>query len=322
MNKKLISALIATTTLLSILAVSPSKANTPPTLAIIDSAVNSSLPAFQGSIIQEVCTIAGDLVRMPWTDAKMKSCPNGTNFMEGSGSANMPIEYMMKNGFEHGNQMVSAALQTNPNLKIVFIRIAGHGWPTPGGKTPVNQFDVAKAYDWIIANKDKFNIQAVAMSQGLNPNTEGPQETYCAPAPLLTPRINSLLESGIPSFLPVGNQRNVNRIGWPSCLPNVISVAGLDAIGEIAIQNNWDSAKTIFVAKGSFKALMPNGTTVNSLGSSAANQSAAAQFIQIKSIKPSFSYQQLYDLMKNTAIIKSSPYVKNGYVINVSAATR
>lgn len=323
MNKKLIAALTATITLLSLVfVVSPSKANTKPSLAVIDSAINSSLPQFGGKIVHEVCTIAGDLGKMPWTDAKMKSCPNGTNFMEGPGAANMPIEYMMTNGFEHGSQMVSAAIQSNPDINIVFIRIIGHGWPTAGGRVPTNQFDVAKAFDWVIANKERFNIQAVAMSQGLNPNTAGPQETYCAPAPILSPKLDALISLGVPTFLPVGNQRNRARIGWPACLPNVVAVAGLDVMGEIAIQNNWDSAKTIFVANGALKALMPNGNTVNSLGSSVANQVAAAQFIKIKSTKPTYSYQQLYDLIKNTATIKNSPYVKNGYVINVSAATR
>ncbi len=84
--------------------------------------------------------------------------------MEGTNSAIMPIDQMSKNGFDHGTQMASLAVAANPNVKIVFVRIIGSN---PNGTRQVSgEATVINALDWVLRNKDKFNIQAVSMSQG------------------------------------------------------------------------------------------------------------------------------------------------------------
>lgn len=84
-----------------------------PTLAILDTALDTSLPIFKDRVVHEVCVL-------DWN-----TCPNGKNFMEGPGASVIPISVMSKPEFNHGTQMASAALLSNPDLKIVFIRIIG-----------------------------------------------------------------------------------------------------------------------------------------------------------------------------------------------------
>ena len=107
MNKKLIAALIAITLAVPTTAHAAGLQNrtgSTPAVAILDTAIDTSLPAFQGKIIQEVCILE-------WT-----TCPNGKSFMEGPGAASMPANLIKTNGFDHGTFMSSVSVANNPNL--------------------------------------------------------------------------------------------------------------------------------------------------------------------------------------------------------------
>ena len=111
MNKKLIAALIAITLSIPTTAHAAGLQNridSTPSVAILDTGIDTSLPAFKGKIIQEVCILE-------WT-----TCPNGKSFMEGAGAASMPANLITLNGFDHGTFMASVFLATNPNVNIVF----------------------------------------------------------------------------------------------------------------------------------------------------------------------------------------------------------
>lgn len=76
MTNKLITAVL-TLSLLSPVAISQASGAEAPVLAILDTAIDTSLPNLQGKIVGEVCILEYAL------------CPNGTNFQEGKGSASM-----------------------------------------------------------------------------------------------------------------------------------------------------------------------------------------------------------------------------------------
>ena len=110
MKNKLITAVL-TLSLLSPVAISQASDANAPVLAILDTAIDTSVPSLQGKIVGEVCILEWAL------------CPNGTNFQEGSGSASMPADLITKNGFDHGTFMATTAVSSNPNIKILFIKI-------------------------------------------------------------------------------------------------------------------------------------------------------------------------------------------------------
>ena len=115
MNKKIIAALLLLTIWVPVNAQAALKNQTQPTptLAIVDTAIDTSLPIFNGKIVAEVCI-------MDWS-----LCPNQSSFMEGVGAASLPSHQISLDGFDHGTQMASAAVMSNPNMNIVFIRIFG-----------------------------------------------------------------------------------------------------------------------------------------------------------------------------------------------------
>lgn len=304
--KKLITFITALTLTASPLAANAALQNrtVQPTIAILDTALDTSLPIFQDKIEYEVCIL------------EYASCENGKKFMEGQGAATMPLAQMKLNGFEHGTMMASAAIQANPNVKIVFVRIVAQNLIN-GFKKPLTPTGVGVAMQWVAANKDKFNIQAVAMSQGTHALKSGTD--YCPKEVNTENAIKSLLASGVPTFFAVGNSRDYKRIDWPSCIPDSVAVGGTDQIGEIASYNNYDVLLDIY-AQGFGVLTAPGGVLTNQIGSSIATQFAAMQYLAVKSMKPGYSHDQIYNLIIATANTTKSARVPSGKAINLQGA--
>jgi len=290
MNKKIIVALLALTLALPTTAQAALKNRTidsKPSLAIIDTALDSSIPEFAGKIVYEVCFIE-------WS-----TCPNGKTFMEGPGSAGMPLSFMQKNGFNHGTQMTSSALQTNPNMNVVFIRIVGN--TANGSRQIVSEGVVVSALQWVNNNKEKFNIQALSMSQGTSNFLNG--TNYCPNTPNTSSAITLLKNNGIPSFFPVGNSKNYKRIDWPSCIPDSIAIGATMPGDIIATYGNFDANLTDFFALGSLRVKVPGNSEINGAGTSIATQVAAATWVGVKSKNPSMSYKDVYNLLSSKSTV-------------------
>lgn len=304
MNKKLIAALIAITISIPTTATAALKSSTleTPTLAVLDTALDTTLAQFKGKIAQEVCVL------------EWKTCPNGDYFMEGPGAATISPYAMTKNGFDHGTQMVSAALSANPNMKIVFIRIAGQN--INYDRQISTELTIVNALKWVALNKDKYNIQAVSMSQGHHNLPSGPD--YCPKTQDTRDMVNALIGFGIPTFMASGNNRDYTRIDWPSCLPEVISV-GAGSRNGIEIYSNHDPLLLDYIAEGRASVYTPGEILKNATGTSIATQAAGASWIAIKQAKPSLSYQQVIDLLNKTSRpIKGKQ--GNGKLINLKEA--
>lgn len=288
-SKKLIS-LISAVALALPMNVIATKANANsqiPTVAILDTAINSSLPIFKDKIVFEVCILE-------WA-----SCPNGQKFMEGAGSANLPLSILNNGqGFDHGTQMSSVAINTNPNIKIVFVRIIGN--TLSGSRQTTGETGIALALKWILDNKSKFNIQSVVMSQA-NHGIVTTKTEYC---PLTVPVrgvITSMLNSNLPVFFPAGNSRDYSRLSWPACINESISVGMADQYDEIDNMSNFDKNRLDFYATGNMQVVLPDGSVKNAAGSSISAQVAGAIWAGLKYKNPSLTYQETVDILSSTS---------------------
>jgi hypothetical protein len=289
MNKKIITALVALTLVLPTTAHAALKNRTvdsKPALAIIDTAVDTSIPEFAGKIVYEVCFIE-------WS-----TCPNGKTFMEGPGSAGMPLKFMQVNGFDHGTQMVSSALQTNPDMNIVFIRIIGN--TANGTRQILNEKTVSVALQWVYDNRVKFNIQALSMSQGTHTLLNG--ANYCPVRPEVTSLVSNLKAVGIPSFFPTGNIKDYKRIDWPACISDSVAISATMPGDYVAKYANFDPNLTDFFALGSLTVKVPGNKTINASGTSVSAQVAAAAWVGAKAKYPSMSYQDVYNLLLTKSV--------------------
>ena len=245
-------------------------------LVVIDTALNSDQSDIAANIKYEVCIL-------DWS-----VCPNGQNFMEGKGAAYLSPRFMSDNGFNHGSQMVSAALKTNPNLQIIFIRIVGSS--NSGARLNTSPLVVAKALKWVSENKDRFNIAAVAMSQGHH--NLSVLTRYCPTENSVESMIELLLQKGVPVFVPAGNSRDYERLDWPACIPSTISIGALDSNRQIASYGNIDPKLLDFFEIGDFKITDFDGQLRNATGTSVSVQVAAAKWMKILELNPELTYEQ------------------------------
>lgn len=275
-----------------------------PTIAILDTAIDTTLPIFNNKIVQEVCIL-------DWP-----SCPNGDYYMEGSGSAVLGNEIISRNGFSHGTQMASAVVLTNPNINIVFIRIIAHN--SAGLRMPTTEGNIVEALNWVADNKNKYNIQAVSMSQGHHKLLYYKQ--YCPISKYLKPAISNLKQLGIPVFFPTGNNSDPERIDWPSCIQDSIAIGATDISNSIATYSNNDYNLVDFYSIGQMKLYTVGNKTGIARGTSVAAQVAAANWLAIKSAKPNLTYEEIYDLLSRTSVKTKSNKVLFGKLINIGAA--
>ena len=217
-----------------VLSVTPVHAETPPTLVLIDNGVNTSLFP---NIVYEVCTV----------EEGGGVCPNKKSFMEGTGAANLP---KTKNAvFSHGTQMLSIITKVSPSAKVIPIRIVGM---TDAGNPYLYSLDAVKsALDWVVANRVKFNISVVSLSQGrVFANCKMPDGM----ATLLA----TLKANNVQVVASTGNDSNRTAMFSPACSPDVISVGGTDNPSDRA-GVAWDKTATPYIARYS------NGTAQTTL---------------------------------------------------------
>jgi hypothetical protein len=316
MNKKITMALVALMLTVPITAnasVKRTLSNTSlpaPTIAILDSAIDMSQQKFKDRVVYEAClieTIEGSTAR----------CPNGLNKMEGAGAATLPVSRLSLGGFDHGTLMADQAIQTNPNVKIVFIRIIGQR--ENGSREFTNEATVYNALQWVADNQSKFNIQSVAMAQGTH--NVGPVGTdYCPKTPITASKINSLNLLGVAVFFPAGNNSDYQRVNWPGCIPSAITMGATLPTGAIGFYSNYDPLLLDFYARGTTVLHGLNGNKVNFAGTSASVLVGATSWATVKSVKSNLSYSELYNLISKTSSVTKSSRVSKGSLINLQAA--
>jgi len=285
MKNKLITAVL-TLSLLSPVAIAQASVSDTPVLAVLDTAIDTTLPQFKDKIVGEVCILEWAL------------CPNGTKFQEGTGAASMPANLINLNGFDHGTIMTDVAVKNNPNLKILFIKIIGN--TSTGLRKPTGESTISAALFWVRDTAAKYNIKAVSMSQGTHMLGAAGTD-YCPKYTRTISAVNSLMSMNIPVFSASGNNRDYQRIDWPSCIPEVVSVAAVDQINEITTYGNTDPALIDFFALGNMQASGPGNVSKNIAGTSASTQVAAAKYL-IGVNQFGYDGQKLIDKLKSIAL--------------------
>ena len=202
----------------------PANAAGEPTIAVIDSGVATSL--FANNIAYEVC-----LINLP-------RCPNQKTSMEGPGAANLaPTNDKMLN---HGTQMASIVTAVNPSAKIIPIRIVGM---TPKGVAGLyNLDDVQNAFNWIITNREKYNISAVLLAQGAVMGN-------CRVPAGMAQSIATLKSVNVPVIAAVGNNSNRGAVFSPACLPDTVAVGATDNPWSGSEPYAYDAAAAPYIAR-------------------------------------------------------------------------
>lgn len=180
----------------------PVQAAQTPTIAVVDVGANTALFP---NIVTEVCIVESLL------------CPNGKQFMEGKGAANTGVTTVA--AVNHGTYMMSIINKVNPNVGLIPIRIAG---TTAQGNLGIyTNAAVKSALDWVIANRVKYNIVAVSVSQGRILNG-------CYVPAGTAESVKALKDANVPVIASAGNNGDKTQMMSIACLPDVISIGATD----------------------------------------------------------------------------------------------
>jgi len=227
--KKAVGLLVV---VLGLTLVQPAQAAESQTIAIIDSAIDSSKFT---NIVYEACfTLA--------------TCPNGQmlkdskgtySFSEGKGTA--AIKDFSIKGADHGFNMSKIATVINPNIKIVFIRISDEKVYDTFSMIRNDGGSLARALAWVSNNSTKFNIKAVSISQSRSNFAVG----TCPVDTLFESSVATLKSNNIATFVATGNDSKKNQIGFPACVKGVYSVAGAVADGTVVPSSNINDTTSL-----------------------------------------------------------------------------
>lgn len=322
MKKLITMALIATTlTITTMPSQAASKPSTlksttsTPTLAILDNALDTSIPAIKSRIVAEVCIL------------DFASCPNKQTFMEGPGASTLPMSMLSTSSFNHGTQMVSAAILSNPDLNIVFVRIVGN--TRDGRQQTYGLNTLVNALNWVNSNRLKYNIVAVATSQGASAPVinKSASSAYCSPTPL-DAVISKLSASGVPAFFPTGNSAQtaqmLGKIEWPACISQSIAVGGVETLNldrpQISLVSNYDKKLVDLWGEIHQPTISPGNVSGYSYGTSVSVQVIAAKYVYLKTLKPTFTSEQLISLMKSSSTPVENSAGQSVYLFNLLKA--
>lgn len=269
-------------------------------IVIIDTGIDSTRKEFTGKIVYEVCTLEAG------------TCPNGKTFQEGIGSATLPVDKAYRNGFEHGTIMTLIANKVNPNINIVFIRIAGMN-PTTGAMYSFSDYSLTQAMNWVVANRTKFNIISVSASMGSHNLLSG--TNYCpirSTHKQLISNIDTLISNGVPTMFPSGNGRDRTRIDFPACIPQAVAIGGTNPynVGEIpTLSIFFNTGPDVdFYALGTFMTPIKNA-----VGTSGATVAMSAYWA--KNYKG--SYKTTYDYLKSISKSTSNQYITTNSFVDI-----
>ena len=269
----------------------------PPSVAIIDSGLPTALFP---NIADEVCILEYSL------------CPNGKALMDGVGAANIAPSTNLQ--LTHGTEMASIITKVNPAIKIIPIRIVG---VTDKGNPYIYSNNAVKsALDWVVANRVKYNIVAVNVSQGkIFPGCVVPAGTQAD--------VEALKAADVPVIAATGNDSNRTAMDSIACLPNVISIGATDNPDPGVSGKSYDpnakpyiarysngNASTSFYLNARWYVLQPNGKQKFMAGSS----NATAAFTGWWTLNYKGSYKATYDFISSQATAASNEWLTGKYV--------
>jgi hypothetical protein len=277
----------------------PAHAETPQSIVVIDNGTNTAL--FGDRVAYEVCILTS------------YKCPNGKTSMEGAGAAVLPPT--TNRDFNHGTQMVSLVLRFNPTVKVIPIRIVG--MTDKGNPGLYNLEDVQSAFNWVVANREKFNIAAVSLSQGR-------VFAGCRVPTGMEQSIATLKAANVPVLAAVGNNGNRTGVFSPACLPDAVSVGATDnpwpgmepieydkkAAPYIARYSNGAQGQTDFFVNGRWNTTLTNGTTRFAAGTSGATAAFAAWWV----LNKRETFDATYNALMATTIEAKNEFQTGRYV--------
>lgn len=269
-----------------------------PSIAVIDTGTDPAL--FPGKIVAEACFLENS------------TCANGKPVMEGPGASY--IAPTTNKALAHGTQMLSVIAKVNPAANLIPIKIVER--TAAGNPYLYTLASVKQALDWVIANREKYNIAVVSLSQG-------GIKTGCRVPDGMVAQFATLKAANVPVVVSIGNNSSKVESNAPACIPDAVAVGATDnpwpgiqpipfdskAKPYIARYNNVSSAVD-FYANARWYVTNRDGSRKFEVGSSTATASVAAWWL----LNRKESFDATYKYLSDNAGVASNEWFTGKYI--------
>ena len=195
-----------------------------PSIVVIDTGTDPAL--FPGKIVAEACFL------------EYYTCANGKQTMEGPGASY--IVPTTNKDLTHGTQMLSIIAKVNPAANLIPIKIVER---TPSGNPMLYTLASVKlALDWVIANRVKYNIAVVSLSQG-------GIKAGCRVPDGMVAQFATLKAVDVPVIVSIGNNSSKTDSNAPACIPDAVAIGGTDNPTPTSKPIAWDSTAKPYIAR-------------------------------------------------------------------------
>lgn len=262
-------------------------------VAILDSGVDLTHPAFSGRVVAEACFSNADNVN------SFSLCPNGQAQQFGYGAGDDCYAVYPHWDCTHGTHVagISAASDSvnsgvAPAANIVSVQVF-HRYEY-GSRIYASTSDMILALQWVLDNFETYNIAAVNMSIGGEVFSE-----HCDIQPIKEV-IDALRAAGVATVIASGNNARIGA-SYPGCVSSAITVGATYRDSDhLAGYSNFSSMVDVLAPGSSIYAPVPgNGYSYKS-GTSMAAPHVAGAFALLRSAAPGTSVSLIEQTLKNT----------------------
>jgi len=221
---KKLMILICSLTMITTGALPATAVDVAPSVVVIDTGTDPAL--FPGKIVAEACFL------------EYYTCANGKQSMEGPGASY--IAPTSNKDLNHGTQMLSIIAKVNPAANLIPIKIVERN---PSGNPALYTLaSVKQALDWVIANRVKYNIAVVSLSQG-------GIKTGCRVPDGMVSQFATLKAVNVPIVVSIGNNSSKTDSNAPACIADAVAVGGTDNPTPTSKPIAWDPTAKPYIAR-------------------------------------------------------------------------
>ncbi len=259
-------------------------------VAIIDSGVDTSVPALDGAVVAEACYTPS----LP-----APGCPGGVRSAQGPGSA---VPCALGSNCSHGTWATEVMTSDDPTLTGVAPGVSVVAVRVTGPRGDIDEPGVLEALGWIGSVAGTYGIRAVNVSLGTT-------ETYpkgCTDAAWQAV-LDPLLAAGVVVVVASGNGYATSGLSFPACMDDVVAVGATDGtFADVAAYTNTARGLDLLApggddctgTSGCDRIDLPDGTSV--AGTSFASPHVAAGWVLAALAHPSFGLPRLEGLLAST----------------------
>lgn len=279
-------------------------------VAVLDTGIDATHPAFAGAVLAEACFSLGGLAE----PGIASLCPNGLDVEIRAGAAggcpsnldgcahgtHVAGIIAGKGMHSEGHDFVGVAPGANIVAVQVFTRFDDPS-DCPSRQAPCvlsYSSDQMRALDWILKEHQVLKVAAINMSLGGGANDEA-----CDTRSPLTESIERLRAKGIPTVIAAGNDAYYAAVNHPGCISSAVTVAATDKRGELDTRYTNVSPIVDFAAPGTaILSAAPGAGYVRLTGTSMATPHIAGAFALLRQKLPQASALELEKALRSSSV--------------------